>query len=185
MKHPIAKIITEQGTITLELYPEHAPNAVSGFLWAIEKGVFRGRTIKRIVPGFVLQPSYDLTQEPEFDMMIEGEFEANGFHNPIEFKRGIVAMAGDGQKESHGCEFFITLADDVASRLQGRFTAFGKVIDGYDELERLEAVETFDVNIGVEGVVVKEPVTPEIIKDITVDTFGEVYPEPVVLRWGE
>ena len=66
MKHPIAKIITEQGTITLELFPEHAPNAVSGFLWAIEKGVFRGRDIKRIVPGFVLQPSYDLTQEPEF-----------------------------------------------------------------------------------------------------------------------
>ena len=58
MKHPIAKMYTGQGVITIELFPEYAPNTVASFIWAARQNMYKERLIKRIVPGFVLQPSY-------------------------------------------------------------------------------------------------------------------------------
>ncbi|MBR4878934.1 MAG: peptidylprolyl isomerase, partial [Clostridia bacterium] len=58
MKNPVAKIYTSCGIITVELYPEAAPNTVRSFLWAASENMYENRLIKRIVPGFVIQPSY-------------------------------------------------------------------------------------------------------------------------------
>ena len=181
MKHPVAKIYTDQGCITVELFPEYAPNTVNSFLWAIREKMYENRRIMRVVPGFVLQPSYCYFDEKLCDFMLEGEFAANGFDNPLKMEKGTVAMAGDGEKLAHGSEFFITLSDEAGEKLQGRFTAFGKVIGGYEEVERLEQVET--VQIFPEGVeaVIRQPVKDEYMRHVEAATFGETYPEPDII----
>ena len=88
-------------------------------------------------------------------------------------------MAGDGQSFSSGSCFFIALGDHA--RLAGRFTAIGRVAEGWDEVERLENVELEPVDAGMEAVV-NRPVTPEIMERVTVDTFGADYPPPAILR---
>lgn len=176
MKHPIAKMYTGQGVITIELYPEYAPNTVASFIWAARQDMYKDRLIKRIVPGFVLQPSYCYFDDKRCDYMIDGEFALNGFENPLKFEKWTVAMAGDGRQEAHGCEFFITLSDEAGERLQGKFAAFGKVIDGFEEVERLVSVATYPVKVEGMDVQINQPVKDEYMKDIIVDTYGVDYP---------
>lgn len=186
MQHPIAKIHTKQGVITLELYPEYAPNTVNSFIWAAKEQMYENRLIKRIVPGFVLQPSYCFFDDKRCDFMLEGEFDANGIRNELKFEKGTVAMAGDGSKEAHGCEFFITLADEAGERLQGKYAAFAKVIGGMEEVERLEQVELRDVSPkGMEKVKVKQPLNDEYMVHVEVETFGVDYPKPNIKYWVE
>ncbi|MBQ7797106.1 MAG: peptidylprolyl isomerase [Lachnospiraceae bacterium] len=183
MRHPIAKMYTDKGVITIELYPECAPNTVNSFIWAAGERMYENRLIKRIVPGFVLQPSYCYFDDKRCDYMIEGEFEANGVVNSLKMEKWTVAMAGDGEKEAHGCEFFITLSDETGEKLQGKFAAFGKVIDGFEEVERLEQVEA--VRVYPEGVsaIIYQPVVEEHMLDVLVETFGVEYAKPMVKRW--
>ncbi len=184
MKHPIAKIHTGKGVITVELFPEHAPNTVNSFIWAAKENMYENRLIKRVVPGFVLQPSYCFFDDKRCDYMLEGEFEANGIKNELKFAKGIVAMAGNGSDEAHGCEFFITLADEAAERLNGKYAAFGKVIDGYEEVERIENVELQEVSPkGMEKAKVKQPVVDEFMVHVEVETFGVDYPKPNIKYW--
>ncbi|MGN0663528.1 MAG: peptidylprolyl isomerase [Negativibacillus sp.] len=184
MKHPIAKIYTSQGVITVELYPECAPNTVNSFIWAAGEKMYENRLIKRVVPGFVLQPSYCFFDDKRCDYMLDGEFAANGVENNLKFEKGTVAMAGDGSKEAHGCEFYITLSDEAGEKLQGKYAAFGKVIDGYDEVSRIEHVETREVfPEGLGSAVVRQPVKDEFVKHVEVETFGEVYPKPEIKYW--
>lgn len=186
MKHPIAKIYTNQVIITAELYPEYAPNTVNSFIWCITQGMYTNRLLSRVVPGFVIQSTYDFSKEPDCDLVLNGEFASNGFNNPIQFGKGVLGMAGDASKEAHGCGFFITLSDDVKERLQGKFAAFGRVIDGFKEIERIENVPLRDITEHSEGpdIVIKQPITDEFIKKIEIETFGVEYPKPEILRWG-
>ncbi len=184
MKHPIAKIHTQKGIITVELYPEYAPNTVNSFIWAASENMYENRLIKRIVPGFVLQPSYCFFDDKRCDYMLEGEFDSNGIANPLKFEKGTVAMAGNGSTEAHGCEFFITLADEAGERLQGKYAAFGKVIDGYEEVERLENVELKEMHPdGMGAAKVNQPLNDEYMVHVEVETFGEVYPKPEIKYW--
>ena len=93
-------------------------------------------------------------------------------------------MAGNGSDEAHGCEFFITLADEAAERLNGKYAAFGKVIDGYEEVERIENVELQEVSPkGMEKAKVKQPVVDEFMVHVEVETFGVDYPKPNIKYW--
>ncbi|MBQ7903683.1 MAG: peptidylprolyl isomerase [Oscillospiraceae bacterium] len=185
MKHPIAKMYTSKGVITIELYPEYAPNTVNSFIWAAGEKMYKDRLIKRVVPGFVLQPSYCFFDDKRCDYMIEGEFASNGIENPVKMEKWTVAMAGDGDKEAHGYEFFITLSDEAGAKLQGKFAAFGKVIDGFEEVERLENVPVKPVYPQGVGAVINQPVEDEFMLDIRVETFGVQYPQPVIKYWPE
>lgn len=185
MKHPIAKMYTSKGVITIELYPEYAPNTVNSFIWAASEKMYKDRLIKRVVPGFVLQPSYCFFDDKRCDYMIDGEFASNSIDNPMKMEKWTVAMAGDGDKEAHGCEFFITLSDEAGEKLQGRFAAFGRVIDGFDEVTRLESVPTNPVHPQGVSAVINQPAEDEFMLDITVETYGVEYPQPVIKYWPE
>ncbi|MBQ8604053.1 MAG: peptidylprolyl isomerase [Oscillospiraceae bacterium] len=185
MKNPIAKMHTGKGVITIELFPEQAPNTVASFIWAVSEKMYENRLIKRVVPGFVLQPSYCFFDDKRCDYMIQGEFDANGIENNIKMEKWTVAMAGDGEKLAHGCEFFITLSDEAGEKLQGKFAAFGKVIDGFSEVERLENVPLVQVYPEGVGAKIMQPVTDEYMQGITVETFGVEYPQPLIDHWPE
>ena len=82
---------------------------------------------------------------------------------------------------SGGSCFFITLSDEAGKRLDGKYTGFGRVIKGYEEVERIVSVETKSIDVGIKGVVINEPVVPEIIEKIEVETFGIAYDKPVII----
>ncbi len=185
MKNPIAKMYTQKGVITMELYPQQAPNTVSSFIYAAKNNMYKNRLIKRVVPGFVLQPSYHYFEDKRCDYMLQGEFSANGFDNTIKMEQWTVAMAGDGEKYAHGCEFFITLTDETGRKLQGKFAPFGKVIDGFREIERIVNLPLVQVYPEGIGAVIKQPVEDEYMVDIEVETFGVEYTQPVIDHWPE
>ncbi len=183
MQNPVAVMTMENGSkVVIELYPSEAPNAVTSFIWLANRGLFDNRAIKRVVHDWVVQPSStSFDGDPECEFSLEGEFEANGHKNDIKFEKGTVGMGGDGVRYSSGSCFFFALSTEACARLNGKYTGFGKVIEGFEEIERIAAVKTIP-RPAPEGVSINEPVVPEIIASIRVETFGEVYGEPVKVQ---
>ena len=176
MPNPIVKIEMEDGGVmTAELYPETAPNTVRSFIFLISKEFFDGIIFHRVIPGFVIQggdPTGTGTGGPGFS--IRGEFKANGFfQNDLKHTRGVLSMARAMSPNSAGSQFFIMHAD--APHLDGQYAAFGKLIDGYDVLDRIATCETDQWD---------KPLKEQRMKKVTVDTFGVEYPEPSLIDGG-
>lgn len=161
---PIIEItVNENAVIHFELWPEIAPIACGSVMQLAEKKIFDRRAIERLEPGFVLQPLFFDGVDPQIDIMVEPEFKTNPENAKIVFERGIVAMAGDPENSS-GSQYYITLA--ASERLNGNFTVIGKVIDGWDEIERLEHVEVEEAIEPQSGFVYHRPVKTEMITKV-------------------
>ena len=161
---PIIEItVNENAVIHFELWPEITPIACASVMRLAEKRIFDGRAIERLEPGFVLQPLFFDGVDPQIDIMIKPEFKTNPENAKITFHRGIVAMAGDPENSS-GSQYYITLA--ASERLNGNFTVIGKVIDGWDEIERLEHVEVEEAIEPQSGFVYHRPVKTEMITKV-------------------
>lgn len=171
-KNPLVTMeIEDYGTIKIELYPEYAPNTVANFVSLIENGFYDGLTFHRLVPGFVLQggdPDGDGTGGPGYT--INGEFKANGYtKNTLSHDKGIISMARSMDYDSAGSQFFIVLDDSAKSSLDGMYAGFGRVTEGMEILEEIEANEKIaDDATGA----LEENIT---ITKVTVDTFGYEY----------
>ncbi|MBB5182553.1 peptidylprolyl isomerase [Catenisphaera adipataccumulans] len=129
------------GVMKAELYPETAPKTVENFVKLINEHFYDGLTFHRVIPGFMIQggdPAGNGTGGPGYT--IEGEFEANGFHNDLKHVRGVLSMARAMDPNSAGSQFFIMHQD--APHLDGQYAAFGRVIEGFDELDRIASVKT-------------------------------------------
>ena len=161
---PIIEItVNENAVIHFELWPEITPIACASVMRLAEKRIFDGRASERLEPGFVLQPLFFDGVDPQIDIMIKPEFKTNPENAKITFHRGIVAMAGDPENSS-GSQYYITLA--ASERLNGNFTVIGKVIDGWDEIERLEHVEVEEAIEPQSGFVYHRPVKTEMITKV-------------------
>lgn len=178
--NPIATIEMASGRkIVAELYPEEAPNTCASFIWLANRGCYDNKTVDRIVPGFVIQPSYSEFDREECRYEIAGEFLGNGFPNHLKNDVGCLAMGGDGETKASGSEFYFTLG--YHKRLDGNYPVFGKVIEGWEEVKRLEQVELVPVPCPYPGIEINRPKIPEVIVRVRVETFGQSYPEPVRL----
>ncbi len=127
--------------IRIELYPEIAPITVENFLKLVKSGFYDGLTFHRIIPGFMIQggdPDGNGTGGPGWT--IKGEFSGNGVKNDLHHKRGVISMARAMDPDSAGSQFFIMHAD--GDFLDGQYAAFGQVIDGMDEVDRIASVPT-------------------------------------------
>lgn len=142
MENPIITITMDSGNeIRLELYPEIAPITVANFVKLATDGFYDGLTFHRIIPGFMIQggdPDGNGTGGPGYQ--IKGEFSSNGIKNDLKHKRGVISMARAMDPDSAGSQFFIM--HDDADYLDGQYAAFGKVIDGMEEVDRIASVET-------------------------------------------
>ena len=99
----------------------------------------------------------------------------------MEAEFGTVGLGGYGTPDIAGGEFFFPLAD--CPEITGKYPIFGKVIDGHQELRRLECVKTRPVSYpGLPEVKINEPLEPVLIEKVSVETFGKVYGEPVRLN---
>ena len=166
---PVATITLQNGKkIVVELYPDKAPNTVANFVELANSGFYDGLTFHRVIKDFMIQggdPKGDGTGGPGYS--IKGEFTGNGFKNDLKHKRGVLSMARTMMPNSAGSQFFIMHED--APHLDGGYAAFGKVTEGMEVVDRIAAVRT-----GAND----RPLEPQVMKKVTVDTFGEEYPEP-------
>ncbi len=129
----VAMYIKKYGSIVIELYPSIAPNTVNNFISLVKTGFYDENTIHRLAPGFVLQggdPQGNGTGGPGYS--IKGEFTNNGFENNLKHEEKVVSMARSQDYDSAGSQFFIMLG--TAPYLDGEYAAFGKVIDGWDNI---------------------------------------------------
>jgi cyclophilin family peptidyl-prolyl cis-trans isomerase len=126
----VAIIETGRGVVKIKLEPVLAPRTTANFVRLAERGFYDNLTFHRVVQNFVVQggcPRADGWGGPGY--MIREEI------NPIRFKRGTIGMATSG-RDTGGSQFFICLSDQP--HLDGRYTAFGNVIDGRDILDKIE-----------------------------------------------
>ena len=171
MQNPVVTIEMENvGIIKAELYPEKAPNTVNNFISLAKSGFYDGLIFHRVISGFMIQggdPSGNGTGGPGYG--IKGEFVLNGFRlNNIKHIRGVLSMARASSPDSAGSQFFIMHQN--AAHLDGQYAAFGRVIEGMETVDKIAASEV-DWN--------DKPLTPQVMRAVTVETFGENYPEPV------
>ena len=168
-KNPIVTIQMAEGdTIQVELYPETAPNTVNNFISLVKKGYYDGLTFHRIIKGFMIQggcPNGNGMGGPGYN--IRGEFGMNGFENNLKQTAGVISMARSQMPDSAGSQFFIMHKD--APHLDGAYAAFGKVTEGMDVVDKLAETATDYSDM---------PLSPVVMEKVTVDTFGEEYPEP-------
>ena len=169
MTNPIVTIEMEDGgEIQIELYAETAPNTVRNFVSLVSKGFYDGTVFHRVIPGFMIQGG-----DPEGTGMggpgycINGEFLMNGFNNELKHTRGVLSMARAMNPNSAGSQFFIMVED--APHLDGQYASFGRVITGMDVCDRIVSVRT---NFN------DKPLKPQVMKRVTVETFGENFEEP-------
>lgn len=169
MKNPIVTITMESGAqIEIELYPEIAPNTVNNFISLVSQGFYDGTIFHRVIPGFMIQGGDPLgTGVGGPDYCIRGEFTSNNFRNDLAHTRGVISMARTADPNSAGSQFFLMTSD--SPHLDGDYAAFGKVISG---------IEVCDDIVNTPRNYKDCPRTPQRMQTVTVETFGETYPEP-------
>ena len=168
-QNPIVTITMKNGdVIKAELYPEIAPTSVNNFISLINKKFYDGLIFHRVIKGFMIQGGCpDGTGMGGPGYSIRGEFAMNGFENSLKHTEGVLSMARAQHPDSAGSQFFIMHKN--APHLDGSYAAFGKVIEGMDVVNKI-AETTTDYS--------DRPLEPQMIKSMTVETFGVDYPEP-------
>ncbi|MCR4923708.1 MAG: peptidylprolyl isomerase [Lachnospiraceae bacterium] len=168
-ENPIVTITMENNdVIKAELYPDIAPESVNNFISLINKGFYNGLIFHRVIKGFMIQGG-----DPEGSGMggpgyrIKGEFSSNGFKNDLKHERGVLSMARSMMPDSAGSQFF--LMHKNSPHLDGEYAAFGKVIEGIENVDKIAECDT-DYN--------DRPKKNQVMKTVTVETFGVDYPEP-------
>lgn len=159
-----ATIETDKGNIELELYKNAAPNTVDNFVKLAKQGFYDGTKFHRVVPDFVIQggdpltkdedPNNDGTGGPEYvfkdeinpkslglaDEVISAlqqqGYTFNYLLKSIPHKVGTISMANSGPN-TNGSQFFIVTTKDEPD-LDGRYTAFGQVINGMDIVLKIQ-----------------------------------------------
>lgn len=129
-KYKAAQIITNKGMFEIKFLPESAPISVGNFVKLAEENFYDGIIFHRVVPGFVIQA---------------GDKSATGWEGPgyeivselsnIPFNTGAVGMASSGV-DTEGSQFFVMLGN--YPHLNGRYTNFGQLIDGYENLYKID-----------------------------------------------
>lgn len=155
-----ATIEMENGKkMTLELYPEYAPQTVENFVELANEHFYDGLIFHRVIKNFMIQGGDPLgTGFGGSDKKIKGEFAANGVNNPLRHERGVISMARSQSPNSASSQFFIVHKD--SPHLDGQYAAFGKVVDGIDVVDEIASVRT-DYN--------DKPLKEQKIKTITID----------------
>lgn len=168
-QNPVVTFTMSDGAvIKAELYPDVAPVSVNNFISLVSKSFYDGLIFHRVIKGFMIQggdPEGTGCGGPGYS--IKGEFAANGVENNLKHTEGVLSMARSMAPDSAGSQFFIMHKN--SPHLDGQYAAFGKVIEGMENVNKIAETKT-DWN--------DRPLEDQVIKSVTVETFGVAYPEP-------
>lgn len=126
-------MVTEKGTMVIELYDDDAPGTVANFVKLAKSGFYNGLTFHRVIPDFVVQggcPRGDGTGGPGYSIACETEGKKQ-FHD-----RGVLSMAHAG-RNTGGSQFFICHNRRNTAHLDRKHTVFGKVIENVDVIDEI------------------------------------------------
>ena len=168
-QNPVVTFTMENGgVIKAELFPDIAPISVNNFISLINKNFYDGVIFHRVIKGFMIQggdPEGTGFGGPGYS--IKGEFSSNGVENNLKHTEGVLSMARSMAPDSAGSQFFIMHKN--SPHLDGSYAAFGKVIEGMENVNKIAETAT-DYS--------DRPLEDQRIKTVTVETFGVEYPEP-------
>ncbi len=203
-KNPVATIeLEEYGTIKVELEPSKAPNTVASFVRLAEEGLYndtvvygkdavslhfgRGKKGQELTAKLsLIDKTIEKDSDLDYDYEIDGEFENNNFKtNDIKHEKYVLSLVRADyskilDKIQHysynaGTPMFKILIDD-APGMNGNYTAFGKVIEGQDIIDKLaERKLRFEPETKEDKVDLNEFKDFVKIKSITVNTFGRKF----------
>jgi len=159
--NPRIRFDTRLGSITVELYPDKAPETVANILKYVDEGFYAGTLFHRVIPGFVVQGGGllpDMSQKPN-NPPVKNEAD-NGLKNV----RGTLSMARTPDPHSATSQFFINLKDNAfldftAPTPQGYgYCVFGAVLEGMDVVDQMATLPTGNryghSNVPLEDVVI-------------------------------
>ena len=162
--NPVAEVVTNRGTFTLELFEDTMPVTAGNFITLAEEGFYNGIQFHRIIPGFMIQGGDPITKTDEFmrygtggpgysipDEHVAGEYLTN--------VRGTISMANSGPN-SGGSQFFINVADNVnldfdKEPLSSQHPVFGRVLSGMDIVDAISEVETNERDLPTDPVIIE------------------------------
>lgn len=172
-QNPIVTFTMEDGkTFKAELYPAIAPNTVNNFISLVKKGYYNGLIFHRVIRGFMIQggcPEGTGTGGPGYH--IKGEFASNGFVNELKHTPGVLSMARAASPNSAGSQFFVM--HETSPHLDGQYAAFGMVFEGMEDVNAIACTPTSRGWFSQD-----RPLKDQVMKSVTVETFGVDYPEP-------
>ncbi len=128
------------GAVTLEFWPDVAPNHVKNFLDLARKGFYDGQRVHRVEPRFVVQfgdPQSKTLPLSDPRMGSGGPgYTIKAEFNKRPFERGVLGMARTDEPDSAGSQVYIMLGP--APFLNGQYTAFGRVVSGMDVVDKIK-----------------------------------------------
>ncbi|MBQ1903513.1 MAG: peptidylprolyl isomerase, partial [Ruminococcus sp.] len=123
--------VDDSKSFVIALYPEYAPETCANFEKLVKDGFYDGTTFHRVVEGFMAQGGSP-TDPNNIPATIKGEFAGNGVDNKLSHTRGIVSMARGNGNDSASSGFFVCFDDSKSDVLDGRYAAFGEVVEGME-----------------------------------------------------
>ena len=180
MKTTATIYMADGAKTVIELLPEAAPNTVASFVHCVQAGVMDNHPVERIVAGKWVDFSYTAFHNEASRYLIPREADLHPEIRPLDSHPGCVCMGGYGEKGNAACEPFFPLKD--CPEHKGIYPVFGRIIEGMEEIYRLEKVETTPVQTAIEGYVVPTPVQPQIIEKVVLDLKGMEFPQPVKME---
>lgn len=144
-----ATFVTNRGTITAELYDEHAPNTVANFEKLANSKFYDGVKFHRVIPDFVVQGGDPYSRDlPAGDRKVGTggpgwQIKCETFGNPLKHEVGALSMAHAG-KDTGGSQFFMVLSEDNTRHLNGVHTVFGKIVSGIDVMKKIVANDVME-----------------------------------------
>jgi peptidyl-prolyl cis-trans isomerase B (cyclophilin B) len=137
-----AILTTRHGDITIEFLPEVAPNHVKNFIELAKKGFYDNTLFHRVIPDFMIQGGDPLSKNADKRLHGTGGSDKNvkAEFSKTPHLRGVVSMARSANPDSASSQFFIVVAD--SSHLDNQYSAFGKVTEGLDVVDKIVAEET-------------------------------------------
>ena len=131
-----AVLETSAGPVTVEFFPDRAPEHVRNFLRLAAAGVFDGTSFHRVVRGFVVQTGWLTTRGPLTEKQQKLVRPLRPEFNDTPHTKGILSMARGDDPASATSSFFIVTGN--ASSLDGKYTVFGRVTDGMNVVDAIE-----------------------------------------------
>ena len=180
-----AVVETSHGTFIFDLLGDKAPNHVAHFITKAREGAFKGTTFHRVIKLGLIQGGDPLSRDPSMPHrygtgglgLLRAEF------NDVPFHAGMVgAVLVPGNKDSAGLQFFVTASDQLA--LNGQYTAFGRIVEGMDVVQKISSLPASPRGQPEERVVIKNitirptpPPEPEPFADVSDSDLGNYVAE--------
>ncbi|MBI5434963.1 MAG: peptidylprolyl isomerase [Planctomycetes bacterium] len=155
-RHPIVEVHTKRGVLRFELFPDEAPFHVHNFLTLAARGYYDGLGFHRVVPDFVIQGG-DYRGDGNGGTTFRIAEDVRALHakgelvpqdslrheiGPRKYVRGSLGMPRNEDLESGGSQFFVTHRE--TPHLDGRYTIFGELRDGFEALDRIEVGDVIE-----------------------------------------